>query len=213
MKKVLTIIILCGGISGYAQNTPPYAASTSTWVIEGNGISQIWSDHINVSACNKIDFNGGYYIGDMDFEDGAEGNNSNLFCKADCRNNPDYYYLYSWTYLKENASTLCPSPWRVPTKDDFIVLDRILGGTGKGDKNKMHTIKYINTWGGVYGGQGHSTSIANNGIGAYYWSITEHPYDSTKVTVLSFYADGYVFPLSIKPKHYGYQVRCIKNEQ
>jgi hypothetical protein len=49
MKKSLTIIMLCGFISCYAQNTPPYAASAQTWTF-GN---QTWSDAIHMPGCNK----------------------------------------------------------------------------------------------------------------------------------------------------------------
>jgi hypothetical protein len=102
MKKLLTIILLCGVCYGYAQDTPPYAASTKTWKFGG----QTWSDHINMPECNKTSFDGG--------DDNAP--------KADCRNNPGYYYLYSWEYVRLHAAILCPSPWRVPSFGDIPLL-------------------------------------------------------------------------------------------
>jgi hypothetical protein len=52
MKKLITLIMLCGLVSAYAQNTPPHAASTATWVIG----DQTWSDAIHIPACDKKDF-------------------------------------------------------------------------------------------------------------------------------------------------------------
>jgi hypothetical protein len=51
-EKKITIIMLCGVISGYAQNTPRYAASTTTWKYG----EQTWSDAIQVPECDKEDF-------------------------------------------------------------------------------------------------------------------------------------------------------------
>jgi hypothetical protein len=106
VKTLLTILMLCGVMCGYAQKAPPPAASTMTWVIKSYGVTQTWSDYINLPTCNKKDYDGG----------------SAYISKADCRNNPGYYYLYSLPYVKQNADNLCPSPWRIPTKNDLRVV-------------------------------------------------------------------------------------------
>lgn len=82
---------------------PPYAATTQTWEF-GN---RTWSDAIHIPACNKADFDGGV----------------NEAPKADGRSlttdEGKTYYYYSWPYVIENAKTLCPDPWRVPTIADI----------------------------------------------------------------------------------------------
>ncbi|MDR0581509.1 MAG: fibrobacter succinogenes major paralogous domain-containing protein [Prevotellaceae bacterium] len=192
MKKFLTIIMLCGVIGGYAQNTPPYAASTNTWVIEGNGISQIWSDHINVPACDKADFNGG--------TDDAP--------RADCRNNPGYYFLYSWPYVNKNAATLCPVPWRVPTIDDFLALYKALGGKGDWSKDETLVTKYINSWGGAYGGYCNNEGLpVNQNLYADYWSSSE--FSSTSSYYFG-YTDSSVYPQYYYNKYHGFLIRCMK---
>jgi hypothetical protein len=49
----------------------------------------------------------------------------------------------------QNAATLCPSPWRVPSRNDFRALDRALGGDGNYHKESESwvTTNYINKWG------------------------------------------------------------------
>jgi uncharacterized protein (TIGR02145 family) len=188
MKNILTIIMLCGVCCGYAQNTPPYAASAKTWTV-GN---QIWSDHINVPACNK-----------KDFDSGSESNP-----KADCRNNPDYYYMYSWLYVQQNAEKMCPAPWRIPTKEDFEELDKALGGNGDFNKDKALAVKYENRWGGVYGGYANIGLVYYTNFYANYWSSTEH--NSSKGYYLNFLQDGRVYPHDHLTKRYGMLVRCVR---
>jgi hypothetical protein len=179
MKKTLTILMLCGVVGGYAQTTPPYAASTKTWVIG----EQTWSDHINVPECNKTSF-----------ESGTIENP-----KADCRNNSNYYYLYSWEYVRRNASTLCPAPWRVPTKDSFIKLAAALSS---GDKN------VISDWGAVLGGTSNgSGTLYYQGLSSYYWSSSA--YSST----YGYYASvesNYFRPQGYAYKRFGFSLRCVR---
>jgi hypothetical protein len=100
MKKILTIIMLCGVCYGYAQDTPPYAASTKTWVIEDDdGVTRTWSDYINMPECNK---EGGMY--------------------DTCHRADGIYYSYSSKYVKSHANQLCPTPWRLHTHDDYALL-------------------------------------------------------------------------------------------
>ena len=97
MKTIfLTIIMLCGALSAYAQDPPPppHAASTETWVVElDDGSTQIWSDYINIPECNVEDDKETY---------------------ADCHRADGIYYAYLEKYVKINASVLCPDPWRLP---------------------------------------------------------------------------------------------------
>jgi hypothetical protein len=141
MKKLLTIIMLCGVCYGYAQNTPPHAASTRTWVITANGVTQTWSDHINLPECNKPDFDGG----------------SVVMPKADCMHNRGRYYFYSWPYVIHHAKKLCPAPWRIPTKNDFVIVansSQRWGGSRDGIYLNATSVK---NWLDMYG---------------YYWSAS-----------------------------------------
>jgi hypothetical protein len=179
MKKLLTLMIVVAAVcSGYAQDTPPHAASTGTWVV-GN---QTWSDHINIPACNKTSFDGG--------DDNAP--------KADCRNNPGYYYLYSWEYVRRNAADLCPAPWRVPSRYDFSVLADLAVGTDQ----------VAEIWGVAYGGYVLSSSVINTGSEAYYWSSTVD--NIGFATMLCIYHPGGNIKTDGGWMPAGCQVRCVK---
>jgi hypothetical protein len=102
MKKILTIIMLCGVVGSYAQNTPRYAASTRTWTF-GN---QTWSDAIHIPECNKSSFTRDY---------------DNPQCRSYTEDGKTWYY-YNWAYVNQKAAVLCPSPWRVPTVEDSETL-------------------------------------------------------------------------------------------
>jgi hypothetical protein len=140
MKKLLTIFMFCGVCCGYAQNTPPYAASTKTWVIKADSITQIWSDVIQIPACNKANFKVSNVV-------------------PQCRSykvNMNTYYYYNWAYVNANASKLCPSPWRVPIgRDNGALLGKYAPADWSNDtyagyqietNEEMHHV----TWGSDY---------------------------------------------------------------
>jgi hypothetical protein len=105
MKKVLAILMLCGVIAGYAQNTPPFAASTKTWVFG----DQTWSDAVQIPECNKETF------GLNDTE-------------PQCRSYTTYgktWYYYNLAYVNKHQDKMCPSPWRVPSRVDFELLTKV----------------------------------------------------------------------------------------
>ena len=95
MKKIITIIMLCGVCHGYAQNTPPHAASTQTWVFG----AQIWSDAIHMPECNKESF----------IASATEPQ-----CRSYTENGKTWYY-YNRAYVKKNWKEMCPTPWVLPT--------------------------------------------------------------------------------------------------
>ena len=67
-----------------------------------NGITI--SAPVTVTTCQKTTYAGG-----------SSGSNN-----ADCRTNPGYDGdVFSWCMVVQHAAQLCPSPWRVPTSNDF----------------------------------------------------------------------------------------------
>ena len=166
------------------------------WTIEGNGITQIWSDAVTAAACQDTAFSGGT-MGDY---------------IADCRSNPGFPGdLFSWCAVMRFADVLCPAPWRVPTQQDFIDLDMALGGTGT---NRLATSQYVydnfvTRWGGHFSGG----SRANGSLWApdswgYYWSQTEQA--SSNGFLLSFDVLGSVRPQNGLSKGSGLSLRCVR---
>jgi uncharacterized protein (TIGR02145 family) len=170
---------------------PRYAASTNTWTVG----TQTWSDVIKVPACDKSTYTAGYTT-------------------ADCRNNGSYGYLYSWMYVNNNASTLCPSPWRVPMSDDFCTLDKTLFSTSTCAERSAPTdyATYNSSlWGGSFGGFCYDNGSPNSqGTIAYYWSSTEVSSNSARAYHLMYYS-GRIRPQADTQKNYGYLVRCVKD--
>jgi uncharacterized protein (TIGR02145 family) len=153
-------------------STPPNAASTNTWTYG----TQTWSDAIQITACEKSDFT---------YSSSA----------SDCRSDAGRYY-YNWTYVSTNATTLCPTPWRVPAKEDFDALRTEVGA------NEGATL--TSDWG--YGGYvGATNKMMNTTSEGYYWSTGAQgsmsgyqlKYSSTITSATA-------------SKSYGEQVRCVK---
>jgi uncharacterized protein (TIGR02145 family) len=173
-------------------STPQYAASTQTWTVK----SQIWSDAIHIPACNK---------------EGFTMSNTVPHCRSYTSGTNTWYY-YNWPYVNENKDALCPSPWRVPTKDDFIALDKAFEGTGTNrygvDQNWIKN-NYINAWGGTAeSGQVTSSGVANRDHGMYRSSDANEAL--TNAYYLVFNLSGRVEPQFLYAVSYGFLVRCVK---
>jgi hypothetical protein len=158
-------------------NTLPYAATTQTWTFG----DQTWSDAIQCPECNKETFENSY---------------TEPHCRSYTENGKTWYY-YNWAYVKQNAATLCPSPWRVPSRSDFEIL-----------ANNTWASALIDAWG--YGGDAYSSSIVNSGSYAYYWSSTGYENGFDYAYSLLYRTNGYVNPQNTAYKYYGLQVRCVK---
>jgi hypothetical protein len=156
---------------GVLSAPPPLAYSTTTW---SYGVLT-WSDRL---------------VGPTDCDhDSFTHDHSTAYCRSYTENSVKHYY-YNWPYVKNNASTLCPSPWRVPTSTDFDKLEATAGST------------LVSVWG--YGGYA-SSSMTNTTTDGYYWSSTE---DNRNNAYYLNYGGGDLYDLV--NKGYGFQVRCVK---
>ncbi|MCL2417122.1 MAG: Ig-like domain-containing protein [Bacteroidales bacterium] len=185
---------------GCNRNTPGWGASLGTvgfvttqeWPV-GN---QIWSDAVTATGCDKTNFYGG------------SNNNFN----ADCRSNPGFPGdLFSWCAVIRFQAELCPTPWRVPTIQDFRDLDTALGGSGMGNLPSGDTVlrdMYIYSWGVVFGGA--SDALGNLPTGnrnAHYWSQTDSPPWAASWVVA---VNGRTGTASTQ-KSNGLPLRCVRN--
>jgi len=176
-------------------------ATDRTWTITGRrGFSQIWSDAVTASGCQKTTFNGGT----------QEGGVWTFY--VDCRSNPGFPGdLFSWLAVYELRDELCPYPWRVPTAQDFMDLDHALGGNGRSRSVSPQFIvdNYINRWGGAFGGASDPTGMLSyqNRWGDY-WSLSEGGINFG--ISLAFGHLGTVSPLDRDYKHDGLHLRCIR---
>lgn len=171
-----------------------------TWIIG----DQMWSDTVMATGCIKESFDGG-----------SAGN-----YKADCRSNSlegiKYGDLFSWTAIDIYADRLCPDEWSVPTAEDHLELDKALGGTGGYVESTQHRDKYLNLWGGHYGGcmdiSPGGQSRYQQGQQHYSWSRTyTNESNATRLWFTNATYKSAVFPVSSAPKEGGALLRCVKN--
>jgi uncharacterized protein (TIGR02145 family) len=169
-------------------------ASPATYNING----LIVSAPVLVDSCRK----GNYKGGANQYHDYG----------ADCRSNikAEYGDLFSWCMVARYADILCPSPWRVPTREDFCTMSKLSpvqcasyveSPSPKLDENGWLAGGYCNADGGL-GGQ--------NGEG-YYWSSSQRsPTEGWEAEVLGngFRPQGN----GIDKKYYGQSVRCVRNK-
>ncbi|MCL2028367.1 MAG: hypothetical protein FWG79_07770 [Bacteroidales bacterium] len=196
---------------------------TSTiWQISGNGISQEWSDVVLTSNCGKTDFDGGSdypnYNNDCRENRTTELNETRPTMTNEGGNTANYFGdLFSWCAVINHAATLCPSPWRVPTCQDFINLDIALGGTGiNRDDDDAVRDKLIAVsgdagqfWGGAYVGLCTGTGpLGGQESYAVYWSSSEAT--ATYARRLYFDADGFVLHQNFNSKGFGVPLRCVR---
>jgi len=181
------------------------------WVLEGHGITQIWSDAVQLDGCDTL-FRASISRMALD--------TIHTSFLPSCRPNPDYPGdLISWEAVNLFGDVLCPAPWRVPTADDFCDLNRILF-----DKIRCHshavapervTERFVDLFGGVFAGVCTNSGVRTaarmfyHETKAYYWSQTEYDYD------YAFYLDidvhGNIQPRSLaNTKAFGYSVRCVR---
>jgi uncharacterized protein (TIGR02145 family) len=164
------------GVTQAARNPPPYAVSTQTW-----GIGDLtWSDRIVArspwpgSHCATTEY--------LDYEG---------------------RFYYNWNCVNAAAAMLCPSPWRVPTDDDFRTLFPTVSGT-------------IITPGWGYGGYYYGGEFHDVATHGYLWSSTVSP-DAPDV-------NSWGFSYTIDPRFHvttylhsrwfqgnQFQVRCVMN--
>jgi len=149
------------------------------------------------TACQKETFSGR-----------STANNYN----ADCRSNPYFSGdLFSWCAVARFADQLCPYPWRVPTRQDFIDLDIAMGGTGsyRADTPQFVQDNYITRWGGHLGGFRLWCHILGDlEFSGGYWSQSLAYYFGAYR--LGFHTNGNVWPINRGNMHYGLPLRCVR---
>jgi uncharacterized protein (TIGR02145 family) len=175
------------------STTPPYAASTQIWTTSHSAGTLIWSDEIEVPACSTTTW----------------AYNNNLNC-TNCANGG---YIYNGYYVRTYADVLCPSPWRLPSNDDFCLLTMSIENlTQCPSESKFPSATYRTLWGAKPKPYITSSCPASayDDI-TYYWS--SHHWDGTHSSYWSTNS-GRTIPI-----WHGYTddmgagVRCVRDPQ
>ncbi len=177
--------------------------SATTWVVGG----QEWSDTVLASGADKNTFTG--VSGNTYIPDGMR--------------NGDFGHMFSWAAANEFGDELCPAPWRIPSKEDFVALDIALGGTGSNfQATSGQEDRYRNEWGLEWAGQAFNSMISGSGDndranGALYWSKdSAGGPNGYALHIVDNHEMGGTPNPSISPnantlKQYGVLVRCVKD--
>ncbi len=175
--------------------TPPDARTTDVWeVVVANG-TQIWSDVINVPACDNTNFTG------------------NGGCRK--HDNSTYGFLYSRAYIDANGTTMCPGNWRVPSTDDFAALVIAFGGTAfeYGENDPAVRDRFVGPeWGGQYAGYFAGSYISSAGTQANYLSTDDYMYGGPSVLQFASGSTGNVNSQAQGMANRGYNVRCVADK-
>jgi uncharacterized protein (TIGR02145 family) len=186
MKKLLFLLMIAAAVAGCKKddeaesvNTPPLAASTQTSTFS----DQTWSDAIHCPECNKETF---------------EDSDTDPQCRSYTEDGKTWYY-YNWAYVDANKATMCPDPWRVPTREEF--------------NNFVSNTTYsmvTDAWG--YGGGVVRDGNASGVSSAFgYWSATKQSdYNSDYAWNVRF-EDGHQILEYIR-RSIGLQVRCVQDK-
>jgi uncharacterized protein (TIGR02145 family) len=181
-------------------------ASDTEWTITGNGITQIWSDAVTATACQKETFFGGP-------TDGWSGREPDRNYFADCRSNPGYPgNLFSGCAVNRFADVLCPAPWRVPTDQEQVDLDVALGGNGGNRYTDRINDAYLNplVWGGTFAGSCTNTgNLVGQGSRVFYWSSTPNGAVDYRTEYISLESTRWYSRGGLN-KASGVTLRCIK---
>mgnify|MGYP001809864440 CR=1 FL=1 len=147
--------------------------------------------------------------------------NSPAYCKYnnDTSLKPINGNLYNW-YAAADSQNICPKGWKVPTDEDWRVLEEFLGGASMAGGKLKDTV--ANEWLESYGNSNESGFKGNpsgcrtnkgtfNSFGYYglWWSATENYstyawYRSINYSSTELFRHYYY-------KRYGFSVRCLKN--
>ncbi|MDR0438495.1 MAG: fibrobacter succinogenes major paralogous domain-containing protein [Bacteroidales bacterium] len=204
IDTILRIDILCDTITitSWTSSLGNTSFVTDSIRIISNGVMiQVWSDAVTATGCSKTDFNG--YSGNFN---------------VDCRSNPNQKGdLFSWLAISELKDELCPVPWRVPTRQDFIDLYDLVRGLASSSTHTSQVIfatdfrnAYLNNWGGTYGGSCSSVgTLSGQGSSASYWSQSE--FNSAEAYSFGFNSTALIIASNSRTrKDIGCALRCVR---
>jgi len=146
----------------------------------------------------------------------------------DASNLPDYGRLYNW-YAVDDARSLCPSGWHVPTDGEYMILEMALGmieseanttgwrGTDQGTQMKSSpsddpSWEGTNTSGfsALAGGsRDYLGDFSPEGYGGYFWSSSPNGSNAWYRILVSGVTGVYRLNWY---RRYGYSVRCVRDE-
>jgi uncharacterized protein (TIGR02145 family) len=165
---------------------PPPNAGTKTYVCG----TQTWSEPVKIASCNTSSFT---------------KSTTSPYCRSNTYNSIVYYY-YNWPYVKTyGASTMCPSPWRVPSESDWEKCYDTLGQYSANGKWYPES----STWGGALAGSANESTMEGVGANGVYWTTTKHLNSEVLAAYIVLHATAADYGNYLSYDR-GLQVRCVR---
>jgi hypothetical protein len=163
---------------------------TSSTTYSRNGVTI--SSPVTVTYCNGRSYSS--------YDGGSPGN-----FVADCAKNTyntSYGNWFSGCMVAQYASLLCPSPWRVPTKEDHCKIFNNADPTCATGSTSMNGIV-----GYAFVGYAAKAFRCCGGEIGYYWSLTSA--NDIYAHNMTFSVTG-TSPMDLNQKSYGFGLRCVR---
>jgi len=180
--------------AGWGSSLGKVAFKTNrTWKVG----KQEWSDVVVAPNCQKTTYSGG---------------SAGSF-NADCRQNAEggSGSLFSWCAVVRFQKQLCPKGWTIPTKDDFVTLQKTLADIQQiNSKKNAEPVKKYTYFGPVFESYCAASTgeLDSQGSFAMYWSQSE--YDKNYGFHLSINISDDIYSQAHSKKSRGFAVRCVK---
>jgi uncharacterized protein (TIGR02145 family) len=125
----------------------------------------------------------------VDYRDHRDGSNT-------------YGSWFTWCMVATHADILCPSPWRVPTVEDFC---RYANDSPTNTNSTGQITSDIDGW--LLGGFATSTTVYNVGTHGRYWSATPSGFSNGNAAVVT---DSDFDPSTDSNRSSGMSLRCVR---
>ncbi len=128
-----------------------------------------------------------------------------------------YGYFYNWcaamggqataacaaatTPAPNTGVSVCPSGWRLPTKEEFGALNTAINGSTSTDAGLRSG--WLGQWSGYWSS---GSGFVGQGLLGYYWSSSQ---SATAAAHVLYHENSYVFPSQGAGKNGGSAVRCV----
>ncbi len=185
--KTIALLLICTATFAQQKGTFTDSQDRKTYKTVKIGTQTWMAENLNYDASGSVCYE----------------NNS-----ANCEK---YGRLYNW----ETALKACPKGWHLPSKDEYEVLDKAVGGENLAGKK----LKSKSGWNGtdefgfsaLPGGSGYSNgNFYTVGYGGYWWSSTEGSSFSAYYRDMNYDLE-HAYWDSIS-KDYLFSVRCVQDE-
>ena len=174
----------------------------TTWFYIYDTIEQRWSDAVVAVNCRDTSLKTAHY-----------SNWRSPIFHADCRINEGFKgHLFTWPAVDKFKNQLCPAPWRMPTREDFLDLNFAMRRLSINSGTTL-SVQYVDGWGAEFAGYSDGQNkLRSQGTHVMYWSQTRAPdLRGSKFSYALIINSSNFATTTYYNVYRGFTVRCIKD--